>query len=157
MRYPAEYLDAMLHMNGVLFDLRDNEPMYICFSDMNLDDYVYPWSFNDMSMYEREALVPLNSANRLLTEWYMDFDKLPVVGLLGSMSFHSLGMLAMLYISWCSGRKRSRLVWLPGLITFGICLFSPVVYLRYALPYVCAAPISVAGYFAQVKKEKEES
>ena len=63
-RWPVEYLDAALHMNGVLFDLRNNEPMYISFSDMELDTYVYPWSFNDMTMYDREALVPLNSAQR---------------------------------------------------------------------------------------------
>lgn len=152
-RYPVEYVDAMLHMNGVLFDLRINEPMYICFSDMALNEYVYPWSFNDMSMYDREALVPLNSINRTLTEMYMDFDKWPVVGMLGSMSFHSLLMCAMLYISWISKHRKSMLVWIPGFITFGICLFSPVVYLRYALPYVCAMPMGMAGYFAKQKEE----
>lgn len=154
MRYPVAYADAALHMNGVLFDLRDNEPMYICFSDMSLYDHVYRWSFNDMSMYESEKLVPLNSLNRMLTELYMDFDKIPLVGWIASMSFHTLGMLAMLYISWTTGRRKSMLWWLPNLLSFAICLFAPVVYLRYALPYICAAPLGLAAYFAHSRKEK---
>lgn len=149
MRYPVDYLEAALHMNGVLFDLQDNEPMYICFSDNSLYEDVYRWSFNDMTMYESEALIPLNSLNRTLTEWYMNFDKLPLIGWTAVMSVHSIGMLAILYISWTNGRRKSMLWWLPNLLSFGICLFAPVVYLRYALPYICAAPLGLAAYFAQ--------
>ena len=65
------------------------------------------------------------------------------------MSVHSIGMLAILYISWTNGRRKSMLWWLPNLLSFGICLFAPVVYLRYALPYICAAPLGMAAYFAQ--------
>lgn len=104
-RWPTEYLDAALHMNGLLFDLRDNEPMYISFSDMALDTYVYPWSFNDMTMYDREALVPLSSAQRALTEWYMDFDRLPLIGLCASMSFNVLLTLALFYLCATGGRR----------------------------------------------------
>lgn len=149
LQWPADYLDAMLCMNGVLFDLRDNAPMYVCFSDAAINEVVYPWSFNDMTMYEREALVPLNSLNRTLTEWYMDFDQIPLIGLVGSMSFHALLMLGMCYISWTSGRRRSLLIWVPNLVTWGICLAAPVVYLRYALPFICAAPLCLAAYFAE--------
>ena len=146
-RYPADYLDAALHMNGVLFDLRDNAPMYICFSDMELDTYVYPWSFNDMSMYDREALVPLSILQRALTEWYMDFDKLPLVGLVASMSFNVLLMLALLYLCMTQGRRSALLVWLPALVTLVTCLFSPVVYLRYALPIIGSVPVGLAACF----------
>jgi len=156
LRYPVEYVDATLHMNGVLFDLRDNEPMYICFSDNSLYDDVYRWSFNDMTMYESEALIPLNSLNRTLTELYMDFDKIPLIGWIASMSVHSLGMLAMLYISWTTGRRKSMLWWLPNLLSFAICLFAPVVYLRYALPYICAAPLGLGAYFALDGKENKQ-
>ena len=128
-RWPTEYLDAALHMNGVLFDLRDNEPMYISFSDMALDTYVYPWSFNDMTMYDREALVPLSSAKRALTEWYMDFDKLPLIGLCASMSFNVLLTLALLYRCVTERRRNILPVFLPALATLLVCLFSPVVYL----------------------------
>ena len=144
-RWPVEYLDAALHMNGVLFDLRDNEPMYISFSDMELHNYVYPWSFNDMTMYDREALVSLNSLQRALTEWYMDFDKLPLIGLAASMSFHVLLMLALLYLSIKDGRRECWLIWLPALATLLVCLFSPVVYLRYALPLIGSVPAGLAA------------
>ncbi len=153
-RWPVEYLDAALHMNGVLFDLRDNEPMYICFSDMELDTYVYPWSFNDMTMYDREALVPLNSAQRALTEWYMDFDKLPLVGLFASMSFNVLLTLALVYLAAAQGRRGILLVFLPALATLLVCLFSPVVYLRYALPLIGAMPVELAACAARMESEE---
>jgi len=155
-RYPVDYVDATLHMNGVLFDLGDNEPMYICFSDNSLYDDVYPWSFNDMTMYESEKLVKLNSLNRTVTEFYMDFDQIPVIGWIASMSFHSIGLIAMLYVSWTAGRRKSMLWWLPNILSFVICLFMPVVYLRYALPYICAAPLGLAAFFAQGSEEKCE-
>lgn len=154
VRWPADYLDAALHMNGVLFDLRDNAPMYICFSDMELDTYVYPWSFNDMTMYDREPLVPLSSMQRALTEWYMDADKIPLAGLFATMSFATVMMLALLYLSVVGGRGRAALVWLPGMITLVICMFSPVAYLRYALPLVGMLPLGLAGYYVICGEEQ---
>ena len=154
-RWPVEYLDAALHMNGVLFDLRNNEPMYISFSDMELDTYVYPWSFNDMTMYDREALVPLNSAQRALTEWYMDFDKLPLIGLCASMSFNVIAMFCLIYLSLVDGRRGTLLVWLPALVTFVTCLFSPVVYLRYALPIIGAMPAGLAACVVRMESEEK--
>lgn len=156
LRYPVDYLDATMHMNGVLFDLQSNAPMYICFSDMEINEYVYPWSFNDMKMYESEPLRPLNSANRALTEGYMEFHRIPLLGMAGSMSFHTLLMIAMLYLTWTTGFKRSLVIWLPSLITMLICLFAPVVYLRYALPYLCASPLGVAAYMAHQSAHKGE-
>lgn len=156
-RWPTEYLDAALHMNGVLFDLRSNEPMYISFSDMALDTYVYPWSFNDMTMYDREALVPLSSAQRALTEWYMDFDKLPLIGLCASMSFNVLLTLALLYQCVTERRRNILPVFLPALATLLVCLFSPVVYLRYALPLIGSVPVALAACAARLDKGARRS
>ena len=156
-RWPTEYLDAALHMNGVLFDLRDNEPMYISFSDMELHNYVYPWSFNDMTMYDREALVPLSSVQRALTEWYMDFDRLPLVGLCASMSFNVLLTLALFYLCATGGRRGILPVFLPALATLLVCLFSPVVYLRYALPLIGAMPVGLAACAARLDKDARPS
>lgn len=153
-RWPTVYLDAALHMNGVLFDLQDNVPMYISFSDMKLDTYVYPWSFNDMEVYDREALVPLNSIQRALTEWYMSFDRIPFIGMFATMSFNVVLMLALYYISVTEGRRGAGLVWLPALVTFAICVFSPVVYLRYALPIVGSMPLGTAAYYAARQREE---
>ena len=147
-RYPVDYLDAALHMNGVMFDPERNRPMYISFSDMAINDYVYPYAFNDMTMYEREPLVPLASAQTALTEWYMDFHKLPLVGMAANMGFCNLAMLALCYLSWVSGRKKALIVWLPALVTGAGCLLSPVVYLRYLLPVMCALPVGLGAYYA---------
>ena len=155
LRWPVEYLDAMLHMNGVLFDLNDNRPMYIGFTDMELHSTVYPYSFNDMTMYDREQLVPLDNAQRAFTEWYMDFDRLPLVGMMASMSFHTLLLCMMLYLAWIRRNRGSILVALPALLTFGICLFSPVVYLRYTLPMMGTLPIALACL--QIKNTEKRS
>ncbi len=122
--------------------------MYISLSDMELYPDVFPYSYNDMNLYEREALVPLNSAQRALAQWYMDFDSVPVVGLFASMSFASALTIWMLYLCWTTRRRAALLVWLPSAVMLVTCLFVPVVYLRYALTVVCALPINMAAYVA---------
>ena len=147
-RYPVDNLDALLHMNGVLFDLQFNRPMYISLSDSALTDYVYPYAYNDMTLYRREEIAPLSSAQRMLTQWYFSFERLPFVGWFASMGFCMNVMLALMYLAWVNGRKRALFVWLPSIATALGCLFSPVVYLRYGLPYVCALPLWFAAYQA---------
>lgn len=156
LRWPVDYLDAMLHMNGVLFDLNDNNPMYVSLSNTELYNYVYPYSFNDLSLYESEELIPFDSAQRLMAEWYMDFDQIPLIGLAGSMSFHIVGMLMLVYLCWTERCKKKLIVWIPGLFTFGMCLFAPVVYLRYALPLIGAFPVSMACMLVQPKSKRSE-
>ncbi|MDD3337025.1 MAG: DUF6020 family protein [Eubacteriales bacterium] len=150
-RYPTDYLDALLHMNGVMFDLQSNYPMYISLSDSELTDYVYPMSFNDMTMYDREPLKGLNSAQRALTRWYDCFDQIPLLGMFASIGFCNFALLMVLYLAWVRKRKSALLVMLPALMTALNCLFSPVVYLRYALPMVCTLPF----WFAAVQKQLE--
>lgn len=149
LRWPTDYLDAALNMNGVLFDLNDNRPMYIGFSDMELHSDVYPYSFNDMTMYDREALVPLNSAQRAVTEWYMDFDRIPLLGLTASMSFNVCIMLFAIYGCCAEKQYGVLLVWLPAVFTFGMCLFAPVVYLRYALPLIGTVPLCLTAWIVR--------
>lgn len=153
VRYPVDSLDALLHMNGVLFSPQYNYPVYISLSDNALTDYVYPMSFNDMKLYEREALTPLNSAQRLLTQCYYDFDQLPVIGLFANMGFCVDGMLMLIYLSFTRHRRRGLWVWLPALVTAVGCLLSPVVYLRYALPVVCALPLGLGAYYLRDMSE----
>ena len=151
-RYPVDSLDAVLHMNGVLFDLQFHRPMYISLSDNTLTSYVYPYSYNELTLYNREEIVPLNSLQRLFTQWYFSFDTLPLFGGFASMGFCMNLMLAMLYLAWVNGYRRALFVFIPGVVTAVGCLFSPVVYLRYALPYVCALPLWLAAYDALRKQ-----
>ena len=147
MRYPVDYLDATLIMNGVLFDLQFNRPMYVGLTDNSLTDAVYPYSYNDMSLYNSEEIKPLNAAQRMLTQWYFSFDDLPVLGWFATMGFATTVMLIMLYQSVRCGRKRALLVMIPSVVTMVGCLFVPVAYLRYALPYVCSLPLWFAAFY----------
>lgn len=146
VRYPLDYVDALLNMNGLLFDLQRNRPMYISLSDSELTSYVYPYSYNDMSLYNHSEIASLNSVQRMLTQWYFSFDRLPLIGWFASMGFCMNIMLAMLYLAWINRRKKALWVFIPSIVTAFSCLFVPVVYLRYALPYVCALPLWFAAY-----------
>ena len=146
LRYPLENLDAALIMNGVLFDVQDNRPMYISLSDNSLTDAVYPYSYNDMTLYNSKEIEPLNAAQRMLTQWYVSFDDLPLVGWFASMGFCTVVMLMLLYLAFVNRRRQALWVFIPSVITLVGCLFSPVAYLRYALPYVCSLPLWFAAY-----------
>ena len=147
-RYPADYLDASLAMNGVLFDLQSNTPQYISLTDNTRCDYVYQWSFDNMWYYNREELPPLDSLQRALTEWYFRFSELPVIGPFASMGFCMLLMLSLVYLCVVERRWRALLVMLPGLITGIAGLFCPIVYLRYLLPMAGGVPLWLAAFAA---------
>ena len=149
-RYPMDYLDAVLEMNGILFDLQQNWPVYISLTNhvIEQDVYqdVYRDSFNDMNYYNPEQLAPLNGYQRALTEWYYHMHELPLVGNLFSMGFCVELMITMLYLGWTSGRKRMLCVWIPSLMTGVMGLFCAIVYLRYLLPLVGSVPLWFAAW-----------
>ena len=147
-RYPMDYVDALLNMNVVMFDLQSNFPVYISLTDNSLTSDVYRYSFNDMNFYDSEEIRPLNSLQRALTEWYFRFSDIPVVGQFASMGFCTDLMLAMLYLTWADGRRRSLMVWIPSLVTAVMGLFCPIVYSRYLLPAMCSLPLWFAAYYA---------
>ena len=61
-------------------------------------------------------------------------------------------MLMLLYLCVIRRQFASLLIWLPAVFTFGMCLFAPVVYLRYALPVIGSLPMGVA---CMLKNKKE--
>ena len=148
LRYPVDNLDAALAMNAVLFDLQFNRPMYVSLSDNSLTDYVYPYSYNDMKLYNSREIEGLSAAQRMLTQWYFSFDDLPLIGWFATMGFSTDVLLMMTYLAFINRRKRALWAFIPSMITLAGCLFMPVVYLRYALPYVCALPLWFAAYDA---------
>lgn len=145
-RYPVDYLDATLHMNGVLFDLQSNEPMYVSLTDHWKDDHVYQDSFNDMSYYNAEQIRPLNGYQRALTEYFYRFSEIPLIGQFASMGFCMELLLVMTYLCWITGRKRALYALLPSLVVASNGLLCAVVYLRYLLPMVAAMPLWLAAW-----------
>jgi hypothetical protein len=154
IRYPADYLDAAVNLNGVLFDLQFNRAMYVSLTDGSLSSTVYPYSFNDMTMYDASAISGLNAAQRALTQWYFSFEKLPVLGWFATMGFGANVLVMMAYLCVLNGRKKALWALIPSAITAFVCLFTPVAYLRYALPYVCSLPLWFAAYDAVAQKAR---
>lgn len=160
-RYPLDYLDATLHMNGILFDLQNNWPIYVGLTDHTFGDYVYPNSFNDMNYYNAEQIRPLNGLQRALTECYYRASEWPLVGNLFSMGFCVEAMIAVLYLSWVTKRREMLLVMIPALMCAVNAVFCAIVYSRYLLPTMGALPLWLAAWaICAPKKElnqKEET
>lgn len=155
-QYPMDYLDALLNLNCIMFDLQDNSPVYIGLSDTSLYYYVYPYSFTDMSYYDSEAIQGLNSYQMALTQWYFNFSDIPVIGWFASMGFCVDVMIVMAYLAWINGRKKVLLVMIPSLITAFTTLFCSVVYTRYLLPTIGSLPLWFAAYYMLLKVNKRD-
>ena len=153
-RYPATAVDAVLHMNGFLLDLQDNNPIYISLTDHELTQYVYRNSFNDMRLYNREALVPLNGWQRALTEWYYQFDSLPGIGLFASMGFCMELLIGLCYFAVVHRRRGMLCVLIPGIVTGITGFFCPIVYTRYLMPMMAAVPVWFAAW--HMAQERDE-
>lgn len=87
-----------------------------------------------MSYYDHEAFQGLSGYQLALTEWYIQFSSLPVIGWFASIGFCVNMMIAMAYLSRVNGRKKALLVMIPSLVTAIAGLFCSAVYTRYFLP-----------------------
>ena len=123
--------------------------MYVGLTDNALSSRVYPYSFNDMTLYNRTETSPLNAAQRALTQWYFSFDRLPLIGCFASMGFCMDLLLMMLYLCVINRRKKALWALIPSIVTAVGCLFVPVVYLRYALPFIGSLPLWFAAFDAE--------
>ena len=57
------------------------------------------------------------SWQRALTEWYFQFDRLPLIGNFASMGFCVNGMILLAYVSWILRRRKTLLMMIPSAIT----------------------------------------
>lgn len=156
--YPLEYFEAWLGVNEALFDPRVDGSVYWSLTDNTYTDYVYKHSFNDMSIYNAEELKPLLEPQRLATEWYFDFPKIPLLGLSCNIGFCMI-LLAFqfAFLLRCGKHWTQVLVLAPSIAVAGMCsLATPLIYLRFALPFVCAVPLQMAAACLSFRKEQKE-
>lgn len=144
-QYPVDYLDAMLNMNYWMFDLQQNVPTYHSYAD--IQQYTYPYAFHETRFFNLEEIRPLMSWQRALTEWYFQFDRLPLIGNFASMGFCVNGMILLGYVSWILRRRKTLLTMIPSAITAAATLFCPEVYIRYLLPAMASLPLWLAAFF----------
>ncbi len=142
-QYPVDYLDAMLNMNYWMFDLQHNVPTYHSYAD--IQQYTYPYAFHETRFFNLEEIRPLMSWQRALTEWYFQFDRLPLIGNFASMGFCVNGMILLGYVSWILRRRNTLLTMIPSAITAAATLFCPEVYIRYLLPAMASLPLWLAA------------
>ena len=96
----------------------------------------------------------MNAAQEAVENWHFWFADLPLAGLLVNIGFCVDVMLAMLWIMVKQKRKQAVLALIPAMLTAVFCLFSPLVYIRYAVPITATLPLWFAAYTAHGIKQK---
>lgn len=144
-QYPVDYLDAMLNVNYWMLDLQQNVPTYHSYAD--IQQYTYPYAFHETQFFNLEEIRPLMSWQRALTEWYFQFDRLPLIGNFASMGFCVNGMILLAYVSWILRRRKTLLTMIPSAVMAAATLFCPEVYIRYLLPAMASLPLWLAAFF----------
>ena len=157
-RYPLNYLDALLEMDAVYFDLQSNFPLYAALTNTEITPYVYFASFIDMSFYNADSIASLHGWQLLLTEYYYRFSSIPVIGLFASMGFCNYLMISMIYLSVVHRRKRALFVYIPSIVVSISALMCSIPYTRYMLPTMGAIPLWMASfYLAETKGVQNEA
>jgi hypothetical protein len=78
---------------------------------------------------------------------------LPAIGMLYSTGAHTYLLLACITALWIRRRTRNILLLVPGIVTVGICLVSPVnALIRYMLPVMAVLPLYLALIFTDGRR-----
>lgn len=152
--YPVEYVDAYINLIYRLFDLRADRGHYIARREISHPYYIR--SYTNL-LYDQEALAGLNAAQEAVENWNYWFADLPLVGLTVNIGFCVDLMLAFCWAAVRAKRKGALAVLLPAILTAVFCLFSPLVYIRYALPITSTMPLWFAAWAAHGVRQKEEA
>ena len=150
--YPVEYADAFINLVYRLFDIRADRGDYIARREISHPYHIRTYS---NELYDQKALEGLNAAQEAVENWNYWFADLPLIGLLVNIGFCTELMLAMCWAMVRQKRTSALAALVPGILTMFFCLFSPLVYIRYALPMTCTLPLWFAAWTAHGKSHKE--
>ena len=148
-----EYADAYINLIYRLFDWRSDRGDYIARREISHPYYIR--SYTNL-LYDQEQLQGLNAAQEAVENWNYWFADLPLAGLLVNIGFC---VDVMITVWWVMARKKRRmavLALLPAILTAVFCLFSPLVYIRYAVPITATLPLWFAAYTAHGAIRQEE-
>ncbi len=147
--YPVEYVDSYINLIYRLFDWRSDRGDYIGRREISHPYYIR--SYTNL-LYDQQMLQELNAAQEAVENWHFWFADLPLGGLLVNIGFCVDVMLAMVWIMVKKKRKRALSGLIPAMLTAVFCLFSPLVYIRYAVPITATLPLWFAAYTAHGNK-----
>ena len=152
--YPVEYADAYVNLIYRLFDLRSDRGHFIARREISHPYYIR--SYTNL-LYDQEALSGLNAAQEAVENWNYWFADLPLIGLTVNIGFCVDLMLGFCWVAVRAKRKGALLAVLPAVLTTVFCLFSPLVYIRYALPITSTMPLWFVAWTAHGSRQKEET
>lgn len=150
LRHPETYINATLNQNYVLFSpLKDNSKYYGT-ARQRLEKITDP----DFSTLYQD-IISHQGIKQKLTQFYIDFCKIPVLGLYVNQGLISLLLLAICLYALCEKNGRLLLLGLPLLLTLAVTFVGPAAYghPRYTFPIMYAMPLFFGIFLVRRKFE----
>ena len=150
LRHPETYINATLNQNYILFSPLANNSKYYGTAPQKLTQITDP---DYGSVYS--AIKSHKSIKQKLTSYYINFCKIPVVGLYVNQGLLNLLLLAICLYSLCEKNGRLLLLGLPLLLTLAVTFVGPAAlgHPRYTFPITYGMPLFF-GLFLERNKLK---
>ncbi|MDD3336349.1 MAG: DUF6020 family protein [Eubacteriales bacterium] len=141
-KYPQTYLEAFMAGNNGYYAFT---PMYegMTYSQQaGARIVLYPYTFEGEGQFQPVQLEALDPLRRLLSSWAQRWRTFPMLAMLYVIPFYTWQLIGGGLALCHQKRWRELIVYLPALLSFGVCLLSPANdYFRYYLPIVMSTPL----------------
>lgn len=143
LKHPIVYLEATLNNTYGYYSLDNNWYIYYNYSSI-LKKYGFDYHYNNMAGL-RGVLIFIGVL----------FPYIPMIGLIVNIGFSTWVLLFMIVYLIYKKKYRYVVVYLPMVVSFLVCLASPVnTYFRYAMPNVFVMPLAFGVFLHIIKGSK---
>lgn len=147
LKHPDVYVEAFIsNTYGYIYPQKTE--YYIHYEDLNNPILKIIANFGYMNY--RENFINYSYNNHLgkiranLVKYAKKFQEIPIIELLVNVGFNTWILIFMIIYSVCKKKYKNILVLMPSIVTFLVCLASPINnYLRYALPIIFSNPMLI--------------
>ena len=147
LKHPDVYVEAFIsNTYGYIYPQKTE--YYIHYEDLNNPILKIIANFGYMNY--RENFLDYSYNNHLgkiranLVKYAKKFQEIPIIELLVNVGFNTWILIFIIIYSVCKKKYKNILVLMPSIVTFLVCLASPINnYLRYALPIIFSNPMLI--------------
>lgn len=147
LKHPDVYVEAFIsNTYGYIYPQKTE--YYIHYEDLNNPILKIIANFGYMNY--RENFLDYSYNNHLgkiranLVKYAKKFQEIPIIELLVNVGFNTWILIFIIIYSVCKKKYKNILVLIPSIVTFLVCLASPINnYLRYALPIIFSNPMLI--------------
>lgn len=141
--HPLTCMNATFQQNYFLFSiLSENSKYYIDFRNGMVNDKA-EWDYS--SLYTASEL--RKAAHEKIYNYYVDFEKIPVLGLLADQAIYTIILFVSSLVCISAKKKKMMILIMPLLATLGIAFLGPAClnHPRYMYPLIYCMPFMVCA------------